>query len=76
MAKTGTVHEAGDVSIKPDVVEIVFGSGDLTRIFLFFVAHRDDVRVAVEGVVVEAELRIEREHAAIRSGDERVDFQH
>ena len=70
------VDEAGDVAVEADVVEVVFGSGDLARILLFLVAHCDDVRVAVEGVVVEAELRVEREHAAVRGGDERVDFQH
>ena len=35
---------------------------------------RDDVRLPVERVVVEVELRIEREEPAVRRDDERIDL--
>ena len=54
------VDEAGDVSVEADVVEVELGRGDFARVFLALVAHRDDLGLPVERVVVEVEFGIER----------------
>ena len=70
--EAGTVHEAGDVPIKPDVVQRKLGRGDLTRVLFRLVAHGHDRGLPVERVVVEVEFRIEREQPAIGCDDEWV----
>ncbi len=52
------VDEAGDVSIELDVVESVFARFDFERRFLGQVAHLLKVRVAIERVVIEADLGV------------------
>ena len=74
--ETGAVDKACDVAIETNVVEVVFRCSHFTRIFLLFVSHGDDVRMAIERVVIEAELGVEREHAAIGRGDEWIDLEH
>ena len=74
--QTGAVDQAGDVAVQADVVQVELGGGDLAGIFLALVAHRDDVRMAEQRVVVEAELRVQRQHPAVRGGDQRVDLDH
>ena len=58
--QTSAIDETGYVAIEADVVEIVFGSGHFTWVFLFFVTHRNDVGVTIKRVVIETELGIER----------------
>ena len=54
----------------------MLGSGDFARVLLGHVAHGDDFGLPVEGVVVEIELRVEREQVALRRHDERIDLHH
>ena len=74
--ESGSIHQAGDISIQPDVAEIVLRGFDLAGVFLFNVAVGLDIRVAEEGVVVEIEFRIQGAHVATLGDDERVHFDH
>jgi hypothetical protein len=74
--EAGAVDEAGDVAVEADVVEVVFGGGDFARVLLVLVAHRLDFRVAVERVVVEVELGVERVNVVVGGDDDRVDLDH
>ena len=74
--EAGAVDEAGDVAVEGDVAERELGGFDFFGIFLVEVAQGDDLGVAVEGVGVEGDLRIEGEDVAGRGGDEGVDLEH
>lgn len=74
--ETGSVDEASDVAVEADVVEVVFARRDFAGVFLVLVTVGHDVGVAVEGVVVEAELGVEGEDAAVGGFHQRVDLDH
>src|SRR5688572_29537917 len=74
--QTGAVHHAADVAVQTDVVERELRRLDLERIFFADVAQLTQIRVPVEGVVVEAHLGVEREQIATPGQDERVDLEH
>ena len=61
----GAVHQAADVAVELDVVQVELRRLDLRRVLLVQVAHRDDLGMAEERVVVEVQLRVERDHAAV-----------
>ena len=48
----------------------------LCRVFLAFVAQRGDVWVAVERVVVEIHLGVERQQIAVNRHHQRIDLEH
>src|SRR3989442_11370396 len=52
---------APDVAVELDVVQAVLRRLDVERVLLAGVPERRDLRVTVERVVVEAELRVERQ---------------
>src|SRR5690606_11443096 len=68
------IDEAADVAIELDVGEVELRRLDLGRVFLVDVAHRDDVGMAVERVVIEIELGIERNDGAITGEDQGIDL--
>ena len=70
----GAVDHAPDLAVEGDVVEIVPARLDLRRILLVLVAQARNLPMAVEGVVVEAHLGVERHHPARAGHDERVDL--
>ena len=72
--EAGTVHEAGDVSVEADVVEVILAGLHFARVFFGLVAHGHNVWLAEEGVVVEVELRVEGEESLVGRHHERVDF--
>ena len=59
------------VAIELDVVQRELGRLDFERLFLRHVPQFLDVRMAVERVVVEGHLRVEREEVAVFGHDER-----
>ena len=61
-------------AIELDVVERELRRLDLERLLFADVAQLLDVGVAVERVVVEVHLRVEREEAAVLGDDQRVDL--
>ena len=58
------VHHAADVAVEADVGEVDLLRLELARVFLVGVVHRGDVGMAVERVVVEVELAVERDQIA------------
>src|SRR5437660_10061996 len=72
--KTGAVHHAAHVAIQLDVVEAVFRSLHFQRIFFGDVAQLAQIGMTKQSVVVEIDLRIEREEAPIDGRDEGIDF--
>ena len=74
MARPGAVHHAADVAVQLDVVQVVLRGFDFQRIFFGDVAQFAEISVAEQRVVVEIDLGIEREQAAIGGGDERIDL--
>src|SRR5215475_4562742 len=71
----GAVDHAGDVAVELDVVEVVFGGFDLERRFFVEVAQFGVFFVAVERVVVEIDLRVQRVKLAVFGQKEGVDFE-
>ena len=65
IARPGAVDHAADGAVERDVVEVVFRGLDLLLVLFGEVAQRDDVGVAVERVVVEADLGVEAEQLAV-----------
>ena len=63
--ETGSVHQAGDVSVETDVIEAMLRRFDFARVFFGDVTHRRDVWMAIKRVVIEVKLRIERQHVAM-----------
>ena len=57
--EAGAVDHAADVAVERDIGEVVFRRLDLLLVLLGLVAQRDDVGMAVERVVVEADLGVE-----------------
>ena len=74
--QAGTIHEAGDISIEPDVAQIRFRGLDLAGVFLLDIAVVPNLGVAEERVVVKIEFGIQREHVAAFGNDERVHLDH
>ena len=72
--QAGAVDQAADVAVERDIGQVELRRLDLGRIFLVQVAHRDDVRVAEQGVGVEIELGVERDDAAVPGEHQRVDL--
>src|SRR5258706_14467299 len=73
--QAGAVHHSADAAVELDVIQTVLRSLDLERIFLGDVTQFADIRMAEQRVVVEGKLGVEREKAAIGSGDERIDLE-
>ena len=74
--QAGAVHHAADGAVEADVVERELRRLDLERILLAEVPQLAEVGVAVERVVVEVHLRVERQQVAGGGDDERVDLEH
>ena len=70
----GAVAEDADLAVELDVGDVLRARERLERVGGILVAHLGDVRVAVERVVVDRELRVERLHLAVRRHDQRVDL--
>ncbi len=68
------VDHAAHGAVQLDVVEVVLAGFHLQRIFLGDVAQFLYVQTAVKGVVVDVHLGVQRKHAAIGGGDERIDL--
>src|SRR5262245_38343959 len=71
----GAVDHAGDIAVELDVVEVVFGGFDLERRFFVEVAQLSVFFVAVERVVVEIDLRVQRVKLAVFGQQEGVDLE-
>src|SRR5690606_26084431 len=72
--EAGAVHHASDRAIELDVAEAVARGAELGRILLGRVAIRLEIAVAIESVVIEGELRVERDDLVGRREDERIDL--
>ena len=72
--QAGAVDHAADVAVERDVVQVVLGGLQLLRVLLRLVAQLVQLRVAEQGVVVEADLGIERDDVAGAGDDQRVDL--
>ena len=71
----GAVDHAADGAVERDVVEVVFRRLDLLLVLLGEVAQRHDVGMAVERVVVEADLGVEADELVALGDDQRIDLQ-
>ncbi len=74
--EAGAVDHAADRAVERDVAEVVLRSLDLLGVLLGLVAQRDDVGMAVEGVVVERHLGVEHADLAVGRDDQRIDLEH
>src|SRR5271166_4790842 len=72
--QAGAVDHAADIAVELDVVESVPAGLDLGRVLFVLVAQRRDLGMAVERVVVEADLGIEGEELTGLGHDQRVDL--
>ena len=63
--EAGAVDHAADGAVERDVVEVVLRGLDLLVVLLGHVAQRDDVGMAKERVVVEADLGVEADQLAV-----------
>ena len=72
--QAGAVAEDPDLAVELHVNHVLLARGALLGRIGVEVAHLGDVRMAVERVVVDRELRVERAHLALRRDDERVDL--
>ena len=70
----GAVPEHPDLAVELDVGDTLLARERLERIGRGRVAHRGDLRMAVERVVVDRELRVERPHVPVGRDDQRVDL--
>src|SRR5688572_4920774 len=70
--KARAVDHAADVAVELDVVEVVLAGLQLRRVLFVLVAHLLHVLVAVERVVVEVHLGIERDDVAGAGDDQRI----
>ena len=70
----GAVAEDADLAVELHVGDALLARERLERVGRRDVAHRLDLRVLVEGVVVDRELRVERLHLALGRDDQRVDL--
>ncbi len=69
-----TVSEHADRAVELHVRDALLACERLERIRGRDVAHLRDVRMSIERVVVDGELRIERPHLALGRDDQRVDL--
>src|SRR5438094_6254698 len=67
--EAGPVDHAADVAVELDVVQPIPRRLDVERLFLVDVAQGDDVLVAPQGAVVEAQLGVERQHPPVLRDD-------
>ena len=72
--QTGAVDHARDVAVELDVVEPELAGFDFERLFFVEIAKLFDVLVAIERVVVEIHLRVERVDLVVAGYEERIDF--
>ncbi len=78
--ESGAVDEASDVAVECDVGHAVLGGFDFCGVFFGWVCECLEVFVAEHGVVVEVELRVDRDDLSIGVGvvwwgdDEGIDF--
>ncbi len=72
--QTSAVHQAADRAVERDVVEIRLLGANVERFFLAVVGHGFDIFVAEQRVVIEVELRINRNQLAGLGDDQRIDF--
>src|SRR5262245_11766214 len=72
--QTGPVAEDPDLAVELHVGDALLTCCALFRRVRLEVAHLRDVRVLVERVVVDRELRVERLHLALGRDDQRVDL--
>ena len=70
----GAVAEHADLAVELDVRDVLLAGERLERVGGVEVAHLGDVGMAVERVVVDRELRVERLHLAVGRDDQRVDL--
>ena len=68
------VHHAADLAIERDVVQVVLDGVEFLRVHLAVVAQRLEVLVAVQRVVVEGHLGVERHDVALAGHHQRVDL--
>ena len=68
------IDQAGDVAVQVHEAQAALAGPQLGRIFFGRVEQGGDVGVAEQGVVVEIELAIERQHVAAGRDDQRVDL--
>ena len=74
--QTCAVHHAADVTIKLNIVEIIFSRFNLERIFFVEVAHLLHIGVPEQRVIVERHLAVQRDQFLVGSDDQRVDLYH
>ena len=72
--QAGPVHHAADRAVQLDVADARRAGRDLGRLFLGEVAHGLDIGVAGQGRVVDDDLRVEGEQAAVAGYGHRVDL--
>src|SRR2546423_104208 len=68
------VDHARDVAVELDVVEVELRRLYLKRLLFVEVAQRVEVRMTEQGVVVEVDLRVEREQASVLRQKKRIDL--
>ena len=72
--EAGAVAEDADVAVELDVGQVALLRHPLLRVLAREVAQRGVLGMAVERVVVERHLRVERDERALRRDDQRVDL--
>ena len=68
------IHHAGNRAVQLDVIERVFAGFHFQRVFFGRVAQHLDLGVAKDRVVVEGNLRVQREELVVLCRDERIDL--
>ena len=74
--EAGAVDHAADVAVEADVVERELRRFDFERILFGQVAQVAQIGMPIERVVVEDDLRVERQQIAALGQDQRVDLDH
>ena len=78
--QTGAIHETRNAAVQLDVIQRELAGFDFQRRFLVQITHRQDVRVAVQGVVVEGNFGVEGNNRFLAVGQfhhgEGVEFHH
>ena len=72
--QTGTVYHTADVAFQSNIVQVEFGSFQLTFVFLRFVAQFGDFRQAVERVAVDTDFAVHAGQRAVFADCQRVYF--
>ena len=72
--EAGAVDHAGDVAVERDVVELVLGRSALHFVFLAVVAPLRQLFLTEQRVVLDVDLRVERDEVAVARDDQRVDL--